>query len=249
MTLCSLGWIASHLPLTPFDRLMGWLLGVSLTMEVALITLQQWRGVPSHFNRATPLDASIDILMLVLISLATLGIVHFCVRSFSRDLALSLDQRIAIRAGVVLLLISCLIGFAISFHGYRQISAGEIPGRVGERGVAKFPHGAAIHAMQALPLLAYLSKSAGVREFQRVIGVVLGSLSWTMLLVFAAFQTVCGRARFEWSSVGLALITTCVLAATIPSVMLVAAVGRKIFDRSRRYGERVAQPRTSTHSH
>ena len=46
-----------------------------LLLEVGLITVQQWRGVRSHFNRTTTFDASIEVIMLGLILLVTAGIV------------------------------------------------------------------------------------------------------------------------------------------------------------------------------
>lgn len=41
------------------DAFVAWGLALAVLVEVGQITLQQWRGVPSHFNRATALDALI----------------------------------------------------------------------------------------------------------------------------------------------------------------------------------------------
>ena len=57
--LWSVAWIMRQLPV----RRWGWLpvgvLGTTSVVEVALITVQRWRGVPSHFNAATPFDAAV----------------------------------------------------------------------------------------------------------------------------------------------------------------------------------------------
>ncbi len=60
VTLLSLGWIMSFLPIR---RIVGWILsgivGIAGAGEVLLISMQQWRGVPSHFNTNTPFDAAV----------------------------------------------------------------------------------------------------------------------------------------------------------------------------------------------
>src|SRR5918993_4166544 len=60
ITVLSLGWVLSFLPRR---RRLGWLLagplGVASVAEVLLITMQRWRGVPSHFNEATAFDAAV----------------------------------------------------------------------------------------------------------------------------------------------------------------------------------------------
>lgn len=44
-------------------RFLGWLLAGALSLantgEVFCVALQQWRGVPSHFNNSTPFDAAV----------------------------------------------------------------------------------------------------------------------------------------------------------------------------------------------
>ena len=57
------------------DRLIACAMAGGLLLEVGLITVQQWRGVRSHFNRTTTFDASIEVIMLGLILLVTAGIV------------------------------------------------------------------------------------------------------------------------------------------------------------------------------
>lgn len=50
--------------------------------EVGLITIQQWRGVPSHFNRSTDFDATILLWIEGLILFATLVIADLTWGSF-----------------------------------------------------------------------------------------------------------------------------------------------------------------------
>ena len=66
-TVLSIGWLYPKLKPYPFDRILCGLFTSSMVAEVALITVQQWRGVASHFNHATPFDSSVERLMTYLI--------------------------------------------------------------------------------------------------------------------------------------------------------------------------------------
>ena len=74
MTVWSIAWVLTQLVPRRNDPLFATLLSVGLLLEVGFITMQQWRGVPSHFNRTTPFDATIESIMLGLILLVTVGI-------------------------------------------------------------------------------------------------------------------------------------------------------------------------------
>lgn len=206
LTLCSLSWVSRVVTNDRFKSTCGWLVSISLVLEVLLITVQQWRGQASHFNRSTPLDGVIDWVMLILIVIAFLGIMYFFIKSMG-VLTTSCDQVVALRSGMLFLVISCLIGFAISTHGYFQIEAGLSPEVYGERGVAKFPHGVTIHALQLLPAVAWSLRQIGCTLSCRLAVIRWLSASFGFQLLFASYQTLHGHARFEFSgsmSVGLA---------------------------------------------
>ena len=59
----TLAWIFTYLDTWPrLKRVVGWTTAIILVAEVALIDLQAARGVTSHFNVATPLDAVMFVL-------------------------------------------------------------------------------------------------------------------------------------------------------------------------------------------
>ena len=72
----------------PVDRLgagpdaaqlvLGWtmtaLVGGASVIELGLITMQTWRGVPSHFNVATDFDGAVFTAMGVSVGILTLGL-------------------------------------------------------------------------------------------------------------------------------------------------------------------------------
>jgi hypothetical protein len=136
----SLGWIAGLLPQTRRLRREAWAFSALLVAELALIDMQQWRGVASHFNTATPFDAGVFRLMGLLITAAAVIILVWTVRLFRTAPAAGWEMVWAARLGMVALNVGNLIGAVMAAS---QITA------------LKPAHGIALHAIQALPVLAW----------------------------------------------------------------------------------------------
>jgi hypothetical protein len=99
---------------------------------------------------------------------------------------------------MVLLLISCLLGFVAEVHGEGRIAADEPPEQFGEAGVMQFAHGMPMHAIQLLLLLVALGLwLLGVDEACRSRSLVFACVGFYGLTVFAMLQTFSGRARLE----------------------------------------------------
>ncbi|MBL7192498.1 MAG: hypothetical protein ISS73_00890, partial [Pirellulales bacterium] len=142
LTAISAGWAFAKLPRRRWDRLLAWSTAVTLTVEVALIDLQRWRGVASHFNRETPLDSFLYDAMGGLIVWVTLVSADLMLRFFRSQVGLPADMLLAARSGLVALVWSCVLGIWVSVHGDMQMMAGMQPERFGAAGVPKFAHGA-----------------------------------------------------------------------------------------------------------
>jgi hypothetical protein len=197
LTSLSLGWVWSWLPRRRGD---GWLAGLAawaLVAEIALIDLQCWRGVASHFNRSTPLDSALTDAMGALILVVTLVAADLTIRLVRGSTALEPDMLAAARAGLVLLLVSCGLGIWASVHGDLQAARGLAPEVYGAAGVTKFPHGAAIHALQWLPLLAWAARRACLPPGRRLALVRATGVGSACILLYALVQTLAGRARFD----------------------------------------------------
>ena len=228
MTVLSIGWLVPKLQLKKFDTLLYAVFGVSLVAEVALITVQQWRGVASHFNHDGYLNTSIENWMTYLIVIATLALAEFTRRSFT-SLEASHDLKLAIRAGMVFLMASCLIGFAILYHGNAEVLAGNNPSTYGKAGMTKFPHGVAIHSLQLFPLACWLMAKFRftIEQRTRLIGYLIASS--TMMLLFSVVQTLSGRARFDLTFGG----GLCLAVAAICLLPLFGGIGSRLKSASK----------------
>ena len=196
--MVSLGWVIGKIKRRRGDLVLFSLFSVAMILEVGLITFQQWRGVASHFNRSTPFDATVLAWIEGLIVFATIVIAEVTRRSFQEVMAGD-DFVLAIRGGMVLLLFACLLGFVLVGYGNYRISRGQDPGIYGNAGVMKFPHGMPIHAIQYLPITAWIFRRIGVSE-QRCRHAVKVMLKLVLALtLFSMLQTFTGRARFEMS--------------------------------------------------
>jgi len=200
VTALSMAWVWRHLPARWGDSTLRVILAISLLVEVVLITLQTWRGVPSHFNQDTPLDEAISTFMTLLISVATLIIALLTLYTFGSILA-PRTQVAAIRWGMSLLLASCLIGAMI------QSTGGSLYGKAG---VLKFPHGMSIHAIQVLPLLAWLLPRGAVGA------VHLAGIGYGLLTIYALVQAFGGRSRWDWTPASGVLLLLGVVSLSIP---------------------------------
>lgn len=66
-------------------------------------------------------------------------------------------------------------------------------------GQMKVPHALALHAAQVLPLLALLLSFTNFNESKRTRFIILGVLSYTMLVSITAFQAFNGQAILDMS--------------------------------------------------
>ena len=229
LTAVSMGWVWSKMPKRRWDVPLSWLTTTALVIEVALIDLQRWRGVASHFNRATLLDSVLYDLMGVLILWVTLVSADLLLRAFRQRVAVPRDMLLAIRAGLVFLVISCLLGIWVSVNGDVRLEQGLEPEQFGAAGVPKFPHGAVIHAIQWLPLLAWAACQAGISEKQRTRLVLSAAVGTGLVLLYAIVQTLAGRSRVDASPATAAILASGVACLVVPVIVTALAwlVGRR----------------------
>ena len=225
LTLISMGLLTQHLAPSVGDRWIARSLGVSMLLEVGLITAQQWRGAASHFNRSTLYDSFIDTSISILTGVVALCITILSTRGL-RFMSGEADQKLAWRSGLIFLLLSCGIGIIIYAYGVVRSSAGSDPTVFGSSGVVKFPHGMAIHAIQLLPSLCWLMTRVRISLPTRITVLRSMNISVACLLGYSVVQTLSGRARSDFTFLsGCILFVAAAFAWPLFIVMTYALLG------------------------
>ncbi len=149
-------WVLRQLPARRWGWLPTGLLGAGSVVEVALITMQRWRGEASHFNYRTGLDTAVWSVMSKAIILVALAVAVLLVWSLVRFEGTP-AARIAVVVGLSAILASGYIGYDIAALGEAAAAAtGQAPDKIvfGAAGSAKLAHALGMHGLQVLGLLA-----------------------------------------------------------------------------------------------
>ena len=146
--------------------IISWGVSVSMFTEILCITLQAARGTTSHFNVATPFDATIFGVMGGMIGVnALLVFVTWLLLSTSSP-PIPRAYLWGIRLGLIVFLLASAEGVFIVIHGAHTVGAPD--GGPGlpfvnwsrQHGDLRAAHFAGMHALQILPLFGYwLSRS------------------------------------------------------------------------------------------
>jgi hypothetical protein len=229
ITVLSVAWVLSFLPRR---RRLGWLLagvlGVTSVAEVFLITMQRWRGVPSHFNEATTFDTAVFRTMGGLVAVAGLVIATVTVWSF-RSLRATPSMAWAIRVGLVLLVASQLLGGAIIANGLAKADAEAVAAgsTFGAAGGIKVPHAVSLHAVQLLPALAWLLGFTAWAERRRAQVVLVAAAGYLGLFLVTVIQTFSGVPTLELDAGVAVLLAASALALAGPFVVTMRELARR----------------------
>ena len=218
LLLWTVGWVIDQLRTRPrLDKILGRALAASGLLEVALITVQAWRGVPSHFNYSTVGDLVVFVFMGISIAVLSVGLLVTTVWVFVEPPA-NPTVRLAVRAGMLVMLTGLGIGqwmIELGNDFYEQFD--RVPDQMvsGEAGVPTFPHAMAFHGIQLFLGAALVSGLAGLaaRSAQRAVRLVVAGYS--VLVLWSIVQAATGAAPLDLGSpvTGLGLIGVGLLAA------------------------------------
>jgi len=207
-TLFLMAWVLNFMPTR--HRLHSWLmriLGVSMIVEYALIVMQVWRGEASHFNYTTPFNGAVFGVMGIMILIFAIICIIITGLSFLKMKAPS-SMVWAIRIGLLILVVSQFLGYAIVQNGMAQAfsESGELLRDVtgtasifGAAGNMKVPHAVTLHALQVLPILAWLLFFSKWTERRRTQVVLVAAAGYSGLVAVSMMQTFSGVATFNLS--------------------------------------------------
>ncbi len=216
-TFAETGWLLcwSTALLLPVLQLRSWpqhAIGAAVVLfgvgETAIMAIQAWRGVPSHYNFSTPLDvalmrggaagtAGVFVIAVLILLVATLRA------------RIPFDVRLGVTAGVLVLLVGCALGLVMIFNnsgvfqgtvgvGFTERTRGYLgpdPATVGPEyllirpatagGDLVLPHAIGVHGLLLLAvptvLLARTGLSAGRRL--RIIGTAVSAVVVAMAIL------------------------------------------------------------------
>lgn len=194
LLMAAMVWVLRRLP----QRRGAWVptitLGAFSVIEVFVITMQQWRGQPSHFNENSLFDDAMFGIMGSSVALIILSVLAFSVWAclqFRGNAA----ERIAVITGLAGVLVAGYIGGSMVTEGEAVLAAtGEVPYEVvfGAAGSGKLAHFIGLHGLQFLALLAIVAPAP-----RRTLLVVIGALGY--VAVFTSV-TLTAYAELPWLS-------------------------------------------------
>ncbi|WP_326944008.1 hypothetical protein OG439_29255 [Amycolatopsis sp. NBC_01307] len=199
LTLASVAWATSFLTVRPRWRttLLG-AFSVASVVEVALVSMQSCRGVPSHFDFETPFDNVVSMTLAAGGGVLILTVIGFTAAAVVEPGPDAPSLRLAVRAGLLVLVVALATGAVMIARGVVEARGGDPQLAYTTAGSLKPLHAVAMHAILVLPGLAWLLTFTRWPEAHRlrvvkiavfadaVLTAVIGVESFTGVSPFAA---------------------------------------------------------------
>lgn len=220
--LATLAWVLSHV--RGHRRVVGAVAAVaSVTLlgELAIIALQVVRGTTSHYNVATDLDGALWQAMGGLIGVllvATVAATVLVLRQRHLDPGLAAG----LRWGLLVALVGMVEAFLMVIAGAHTVGGPDggpglpVVGWSTVHGDLRVAHFVGLHALQALPLLAWLllaRSGLDARSRARVTAVAGAALA--ALVVLLAWQAERGQSVVRPDALTIAVMAALVVAAAV----------------------------------
>ncbi|MEU6040268.1 hypothetical protein ABZ801_33165 [Actinomadura sp. NPDC047616] len=186
LTLITVTWVATHLPLG--ERARAVLLGVltaDCVVEVGGITLQAWRGVPSHLNRETPFDSAVSTVLAAGGGVLIVVLTAMAVAALRPNPRVTPSMLLAVRAGFATLMAGLATGAAMIARGVIEASAGHQQEAYRVAGFLKPVHAVSLHGVLVLPALAAVLSLTGWDEARRTRAVAAASAAYALAIAAA----------------------------------------------------------------
>jgi len=189
LTLPSVAWATSYLRLPARGLVLGVFI-VTSVVETALISMQAWRGVPSHFNFATPFDTAVSTALALGGGVIVLVGVVCTLAAFAGAGGLAPSMALAVRTGLAVLLVAFATGAVMVARGVVEARGGQAQLAYDTAGSLKPLHAVAMHVVLVLPALAWLLAHSSWTEARRL------RLVWVAVVADAVLTAVVGFEAF-----------------------------------------------------
>ncbi|KAA9164897.1 hypothetical protein FPZ12_006445 [Amycolatopsis acidicola] len=183
LTLATLAWATSFLTMRPRTRtvLLGLFTAVSV-LEVTLVTMQVWRGVPSHFNFETGFDSTVSMMLALGGGVIIVTVLGFTVVALRASSGLAPSMLLALRAGLVVLIAALAVGAIMIADGVSLSRGGEPQLAYTTAGALKPVHFVAMHGILVLPAFAWLLRYTTWPEQRKTRLVWAAALGYAVLV-------------------------------------------------------------------
>ncbi|WP_433295156.1 hypothetical protein ACQP2F_35040 [Actinoplanes sp. CA-030573] len=191
LTLITLAWVASYLPLR--DRTRRLLLGVfalACLTEVTLITVQAWRHVPSHFNMQTSLDTAVSRVLAAGGGVLIVVVTALTVAAFRPLPGVAPSMRLALRAGFLALVVALAIGAVMVVIAVLDVTRGDQLAAYAVGARWKPAHFVPMHGVLALPVLAWLLAHTPLPERSRLQTVAVAAAGYGVLCALSVIEAI-----------------------------------------------------------
>jgi hypothetical protein len=227
LTLITIVWTASFLPLR--RRTRGILLSAftaACIVETGLVSLQAWRGVPSHFNMETTADAFVARALAAGGFALVAIIVALTFAAFRKNPTVPVSVRAAIQVGFAVLCAAMAIGGVMIAKGMMLVFAGEPARAYATGGALKPTHAVTMHAILVLPGLAWLLSFADWSEHRRLRVVQGASIGYLVLAGVVASANVASLELLQMPIVADTLLGLGALAVLAAGALALLGVAR-----------------------
>jgi hypothetical protein len=190
LSVLSLTWVSQFIRLRGRNILLG-VFSVASVVEVALISVQAWRGVPSHFNMSTDVDSLIARTLAAGGFTLIVVAIFMTVSAFRPSLPVpgeSPSMRLAVQAGFGTFLAAMAFGGIMIARGVVETLTGSQQLAYTVAGSLKPAHAILMHGVLLLPALAWLLSRTHPSEQTRLRVVRLAI--WTYITVSAIISAL-----------------------------------------------------------